>query len=83
MGIVTGQESQIPPRGDSLEQELPGCGLNVLTDINTRPHMLFRNPRTHMGEVPPPRRFAPGGARASGQKPANSLGCCESSGIRL
>ena len=41
--------------------------------------------RTWGGGVgcPPPRRFAPVGARASGQKPADSLGCCESNGTRF
>ena len=35
------------------------------------------------GGCHPPRRFAPVGARASGQKPADSLGCCESNDTRF
>ena len=35
------------------------------------------------GWLPPPRRFAPVGARLSERKPADSLGCCESNGTRF
>ena len=44
--------------------------------------MLFRHPRTHMGGgCHPPRRFAPEHARASRQKPNESLGLDESNDV--
>ena len=53
--------------------------------INPRPHMLFSHPRTHMGGglQPRPCHFASNWDRTAGQRPNESLGCCESNDTRV
>ena len=55
--------------------------------FKTRPHLFFYQTRTHLGgggiATPLPRHLAPECARASRQRPADSLGHSESNGVRV
>ena len=53
-------------------------------NVNPRPHMLFSIlERTWGGGCNPPCHFAPNWDRTVGQRPNESLGCCESNDTRV